>query len=221
MKQTIPWWVRQALKHTQETYGFLFEKGYEYFTADVIDLGRQVTLRKQDVFIRIEEVRGEEEVYFRMGTPPPDEFTDIGSVIYAATGDNLPRWQSSQPKVLAQYLDRIEAYFAGEYLKNKDGLRAAQEEYYAAFSPGEVVLPPEPVELPPEPKIIPILYYPLMGMIFLLIFGALATLYMVLLDRFLAAFSWDPGLLGICIGAGLLPLALGMMFLFWSQIKKR
>jgi hypothetical protein len=159
----------------------MLERGYEVFSVEDYDLGWQVMLRKQDLFTRIIRSRGEEEIYFRMGTQPPDEFTDIGSVIYAATGDKIPRWESSDSKVIEQYLNKIETYFEGEYVKNKDGLRAAQEEYFAAFSQGGVVVPPEPKEKP-------ILHYPLMGIIILLILGALTTLCMVLLDRLFSAF---------------------------------
>jgi hypothetical protein len=188
MKQKPPWWVQKALEYLRKTYGFLFEKGYEFFSAEPIELGRQVTLRKQDVFVRIAETRGEEEIYFRMGTPPPDVFTDIGSVIYAATGDKIPRWESSNAKVLAQYLDRIESYFEGEYLRNKDSLRAAQEEYYAAFSQPEIVVPPEPEATSAASKRIPLLHYPLMAIILLLIFGGVVTLCLVLVDRLFAVF---------------------------------
>lgn len=173
--------VQKALKHINETYRFLFEKGYQVFSAQDIDLGWQVVLRKQDIFISIREMRGEEEIFFRMGTPPPDEVVDIGSVIYAATGDKIPRWESSDPKVLEQYLDKIEIYFKGEYAKNKDRLQAAQREYFAAFSQGGVVVPP-------EPKGKPILHYTLMGVIILLILGALITLCLVLLNRWFLAF---------------------------------
>jgi hypothetical protein len=220
MKQGTPWWVRNALKHIREMYSILFEKGYEFFSAEPIDLGRQVTLRKQDLFVRIEESRGEEEIYFKMGTPIPDEFTDIGTVIYAATGDKIPRWESSNPKVLAQYLDRIETYFAGEYVQNKDSLQAAQKEYVEAFWPGGVGVLPEPEILPSKPKIIPILHYPLMGMILLLLFGALTTLYMVLLDRLFSAFSLDADTYGILMGVVSLLFAVGTMLLFWRQRKK-
>ena len=188
MNQNTPRWVQKALEDNRNTYGFLSEKGYEFFSSGVIDLGQQVKLRKQDVFVRIEEVRGEQEVYFRMGTPPPDEFTDIGSVIYAATGDKIQRAESSNPQVLAQYLDRIEAYFTGEYLKNTDSLRAAQEEYYASFVQAEVVAPPELHEISTERKKIPILHYPLMAIILVLIAGGLITLCLVLVDRLFAVF---------------------------------
>jgi hypothetical protein len=143
----------------------------------------------------------------------PNEFTDIGSVIYAATGDKIPRWESSDTKVIKQYLDKIENYFEGEYVRNKDSLRAAQEEYYAAFSQGAIVSPP-------EPKVIPILHYPLMVMILLLLFGALTTLYMVLLDRLFSAFSLDADSYGIFMGVVSLLLAIGTMLLFWRLRKK-
>ena len=181
MKQTNSRAVRDALKSIHATYGFMLERGYEVVSAEDYDLGWQVVLRKQDLFARIIRSRGEEEIFFRMGTQPLNEFTDIGSVIYAATGDKIPRWDSSDIKVIEQYLDKIETYFEGEYVRNKDSLRAAHQEYFAAFSQGGVVVPP-------EPKAKPLLYYPLMGIIILLILGALATLCMVLLDRLFSAF---------------------------------
>jgi hypothetical protein len=98
MKFDTSRYMQKALKHVQETYGFLFERGYEVFSAEVVDLGWQVVLRKQDLFIKVLNVREEEELYLRMGTPPPDEFTDIGSVLNAATGDMIPRWESSSPR---------------------------------------------------------------------------------------------------------------------------
>ena len=176
MKQTNSRAARDAVKSIHGNYGFMLEKGYEILSVEDYDLGWQVVLKKQDVFAKIIRSRGEEEIYFRTGTQPLDEFTDIGSVIYAATGDKIPRWESSDTKVIRQYLDKIENYFEGEFLRNKDGLRAAQKEYFAAFSQGGVVVPPEP-----ERK--PIFYYPLLGIILLLILGALITLGMVLLDR--------------------------------------
>src|SRR5215211_4475477 len=100
MKQTNSRAVRDALKSIHDTYGFMLARGYEVVSAGDYDLGWQVVLRKQDVFARIIRSRGEEEIYFRMGTLPPDEFTDIGSVIYAATGDKIPRWESSDTKVI-------------------------------------------------------------------------------------------------------------------------
>jgi hypothetical protein len=181
MKQTTSRAAQDALKSINENYGFMLEEGYEVLSAEDYDLGWQVLLKKQDLLARIIRSRGEEEIYFRMGTQSPDEFIDIGSVIYAATGDKIPRWESSDTKVIRQYLDKIESYFEGEYLRNKDGLRAAQEEYFAAFSQGRVASPP-------EPKVIPILYYPLMGIILLLIIGALTTLCLVLVDRLFTIF---------------------------------
>ena len=198
MKQTNSRTVRDALKSIHENYGFMLERGYEFVSADDYDMGWQALLRKQDVFAKIIRSRGEEEIYFRMGMQPPDEFTDIGSVIYAATGDKIPRWESSAIKVIKEYLEKIESYFEGEYLRNKDGLRAAQEEYYAAFSQ-EGVVPrtaeeeyyaefPERRVVPPESKGKPIFYYPLMGIILLLILGGLATLCLVLVDRLFSPF---------------------------------
>ncbi len=181
MKQTNSRTVRDALKSINETYGFMLERGYEVVSVDDYDLGWQVVLRKQDLFAKIIRSRGEEEIYFRSSTQPTEEFTDIGAVIYAATGDKIPRWESSEPKVIQQYLDQIETYFRNEYVKIQDGLQTAQKEYFAAFAQGKVVVPPEP-----ERK--PIFYYPLLIIILLLILGALVTLGMVLLDHFFSVF---------------------------------
>jgi hypothetical protein len=196
MKFDTSRYIQKALKHVHETYGFLFEKGYEVFSAEVVDLGWQVVLRKQDLFIKILNVREEEELYLRMGTPPPDEFTDIGSVLNAATGDMIPRWESSSPKVLEQYLDRIETYFAGEYVENKEGLRTAQEAYYvkndsllrAEQEKYSAAFPQGKVGSQPEPKATPVLHYPLIAIILVLILGGLITLGLVLADRLFAAF---------------------------------
>jgi len=165
----------------------MLDRGYEVFSVDDYDLGWQTVLRKQDVLAKIIRSRGEEEIFFRTSTEPFDEFTDIGSVIYAATGDKVPRWESSEPKVIERYLDKIETYLAGEPVRNKDGFRTAQKEYYATFAQGTVALPSEPVA-PPESKKKPFLYYPLMVIIILLILGALATLGLVLVDRLFSPF---------------------------------
>ena len=176
MKETRSRAVQDALYSINTNYGFMLERGYEVVSADDYDVGWQVLLRKQDLFARIIRSRGEEEMYFRTVTQPSDEFTDIETVIYAATGEKIPRRDSIDIQVIKQYLEKIESYFAGEYVINKDSLRAAQQEYYAASSQGGVVVPPEP-----EAK--SILYYPLMAIIILLILGGLITLGMVLVDR--------------------------------------
>src|SRR5688572_16888263 len=174
MKETRSRAVQDALYSINTNYGFMLERGYEVVSADDYDVGWQVLLRKQDLFARIIRSRGEEEMYFR--TQPSDEFTDIGTVIYAATGEKIPRRESTDIQMIKQYLEKIESYFAGEYVINKDSLRSAQQEYYAASSQGRVVVPPEP-----EAK--SILYYPLMAVLILLILGGLITLGMVLVDR--------------------------------------
>lgn len=221
MKQSSSRNMPKGWKYVNQPYRFLFERGYEFLSLEGIDLGRQVVLKKGDLFLKIEEVREEEEVYFRMGPPPPDEFTDIGTVIYAATGDKLPRWESSNPQVLDRYLDRIEAYFQGEYRRNRDSLRTADAEYAAAFAQGGVVAPPVPQAEPEaEPGGIPILHYPLLVVIILLIFGALMTLYMVLLDRLFSAFSLDADSYGIAMGVLALLLAIGTMLLLRRRRKR-
>jgi hypothetical protein len=187
MKQTNPRTVRDAMKSINGTYKFMLDRGYEVSSVEDYDLGWQTVLRKQDVLAKIIRSRGEEEIFFRTSTKSFDEFTDIGSVIYAATGDKVPRWESSEPKVIERYLDKIETYLEGEPGRNKDGFRAAQKEYSAAFAPGAVAVPPQPVATP-EPKKKPFLYYPLMVIIILLILGALTTLGLVLVDRLFSPF---------------------------------
>lgn len=212
MNQTTSRAVRDALKYINETYGFMLERGYEVFSVEDYDLGWQVLLRKPDLFVRILRTRGEEYVSFRTSTQPPDEFIDIGSVVYAATGEKIPI-SGNDSKELQKYLDKIETYFEGEYVKNEDSLRVAQKEYRETLPPVEVISPK-------EPGIIPILHYPLMVIIILLLFGALTTLYMVLLDRLFSAFSLEADSYGIFMGVGSLLLAIGTMLLFWWQRKK-
>lgn len=190
---------RDVLKHIRENYGFMLERGYELVSVDEYDLGWQAVLGKEDVLARIIRSRGEDEISFRTAAQSPDEFTDLGSLIHAATGEIIPRWESSDIRVIRQYLERVEDYFKAGYLRNKDSLRVAQEEYFAAFSQSGV--PPRTAEeefyaefpqagvlMPPEPKRKPLLYYPLMGVIILLILTGLATLGMILLDRLFSPF---------------------------------
>lgn len=176
MKDTKSRAVQEALHSINLNYTFMLERGYEIVSADEYDLGWQVLLKKQDVFARIIRSRGEEEIYFRQASQLPDEFTDMGSVIYAATGEKIPRQESSDIRVIKQYLEKIESYFAGEYVSNQDSLQAAKQAYSATFSQGRVVVPPAP-----EAK--SILYYPLIGILIVLILGGLITLAMVLMDR--------------------------------------
>lgn len=119
MKETNSRAVQDALKSINANYRFMLERGYEVVSADDYDLGWQAELRKHDLFARIIRSRGEEEIYFRTGMQPSNEFTDIGTAIYAATGEMIPRWQSSDPKVIQQYLEKIESYFASEYVPTK------------------------------------------------------------------------------------------------------
>lgn len=59
-----------------------------------------------------------------------------------------------------------------------------------------------------------------MAIVLLLLFGALLTLYMVLLDRLLAAFSLEADSFGIFMGVIPVLLAIGTMLLFRRQRKK-
>ena len=66
--------VQGGLKYINETYGFLLERGYQVVSAEDIPVGWQVVLRKPDLVVRIERSRGEEEIFFRTSSQPPDEF---------------------------------------------------------------------------------------------------------------------------------------------------
>ena len=197
MKQTNPRTFRNVVKSINATYGFMLARGYEVISVDDYDMGWQAVLQKQDLFAQIIRSRGEEEIFFRPGTLPPDEFIDSGSVIYAATGDQIPRWESSSPKVIEQYLDKIETYFVGEYVRNKEGLRAAQKvisdaswkAYYETVGRAEEEAASQRAAVvPPDPKGNPIIDYPLKIIIIVLILGAVVTLCMVLLDRLVSLF---------------------------------
>jgi len=212
MKQTASRAVRDGLKYINETYGFMLDRGYEIFSAEDYDVGWQVVLRKPDLFVRILRTRGDDYVSFRTSIQPIDEFIDIGSVVYAATGEKTPI-SGSDSKQLQKYLDKIETYFEGAYVKNEDSLRVAQKEYRETLPRVEIISPT-------EPEIIPIVHYPLMGIIILLLLGALIAFYMVLLDRLLSAFSLDPDSYGIFMGVVSLLLAIGTMLLFWRRRKK-
>jgi hypothetical protein len=209
--------VQDALKYVDEAYGFMLEKGYEVFSAKDIPMGWQVVLRKQDLFVRILQMRNEEEVHFHKTTQPPADFglddfgsgkfVDMGSVVYAATGEIIPTSYGSHEKDLQKYLDKIETYFEGEYVINEDSLKAAQKETLEAISPK-------------EPKTIPILHYPLMGIIILLLVGALTTLYAVLLDRLFSALSMDVDAYRPVMGMVSLLLAIGTILAFRRRRKK-
>lgn len=65
-----------------------------------------------------------------------------------------------------------------------------------------------------EAKIISTLHYPLMGMVILLLCGALTTLFMVLLDRLFSAFSMDDDIYRAGIAIVSLLLAIGTILVF-------
>jgi hypothetical protein len=180
MKQTSSQAARDGLKYIHEAYAFLLERGYQVLSAEDADVGWQIVLGKQDLFVSVFHSRGDDYVSFRTSMQPPAELNDLGSVVFAATGEKIPLYGSDAQK-LQLYIDRIETYFAGEYLRNPDSLRAAREAYR------EPIYKVDPIVEEKEKKI-PILYYPLMGIILLLIFIFLATLFGVLLDRLFTVF---------------------------------
>lgn len=212
MKPTNSRAVQDGLKYINETYGFMLERRYEVFSAEDADVGWQVVLRKPDLFVKILRTRGDDYVSFRTSAQPPDEFIDIGSVVYAATGEKIPI-SGNDSKELQKYFNKIETYFEGEYVKNEDSLRVARKEYRETLPRVEVINPK-------EQRRISILYYPLMGIILLLLFGALTTLYMALLDRLFSAFSVDADSYGIFMGIVSILLAIGTILIFRRWTKK-
>ena len=214
MKQTTSQASQTSLKYINETYGFMLERGYEVVSVDDIPAGFQSMLSKQDLVVRILRARGEDDVSFRMRTQPLEEFFDIGSVVYAATGEKIPLPSYDDlSEELQKYLDKIETYLQGEQVKTLDDLRVAQKEYREALIPAQVASPQ-------EPKIIPILYYPLMVTIILLLFGALTTLYAVLLDRLFSTFLLAADSSTLIVGVFSPLLAIGTLLLFRRRSKK-
>lgn len=212
MKQTNSRAVQDGLKYINEKYGFMRERGYEVFSAEDYEVGWQVVLSKPDLLVRIIHTRGDDYVSFRTSTQPADEFFDIGSVVYAATGEKIPL-SGSDSTELQRYIARIETYFEGAYVNNEDRLRIAQKEY-------RETLPRVEITSPKEPEIIPILHYPLMVIILLLLFGALATLFMVLMDRLFSAFSLNPESYVLFTRIVPILLAIGTVLLIWRPKKK-
>jgi len=213
MKQATSRTVQHALKYMNETYGFILERGYEIVSLEDIPVGWQAMLRKSNLVVRISRARGEDDVSFRSSTQLPDEFFDLGSVVYAATGEKIPLSSYGDlSKELQKYLDKIETYLQDEQIQIQDSLRVAQKEYRETLIPVQV-------ESPKEPTIIPVLHYPLMVMVILLLFGALTTLYAVLLDRLFSAFSLGADSSTLFMGVVSPLLAIGTLLLFRRRSK--
>jgi hypothetical protein len=209
--------VNEGLLHLRKTYGFLLAKGYEVLSAEAEDAGAgwRILLGKGDLIIRIRRTFRGETVYFHSAAQRPAEFTDVGSAIYAATGERIPVSYEGYARELQKYLERIEAYFETDYPRDPDRLGAARQEYLKT-PPGSR---PQSrswagAALPREPVRFPILYYPLMAAILLLLFLALTTLYAVLLDRLFASFSLDSDVYTPFMGAGAFLLSIGTLLLF-------
>ena len=214
MKQINSWSYQNAMKYINETYGFMLERGYEVVSVDDIPAGWQIVLSKSDLVVRILRARGEDNVSFRISTQPLEEFFDIGSVVFAATGEKIPLSSYDDlSEELQKYLDKTETYLQGEQIKTLDNLRVAQKEYRETLIPAQVASPQ-------EPKIIPILYYPLMVMIILLLFGALTTLYAVLLDRLFSTYLLGADSSTLIVGVFSPLLAMGTLLLFRRRSKK-
>lgn len=204
-------WVLQD-ENFNEHFGFMFEQGYEVYSAEKSADGIvwEVVLRKQDLFVKVYAERGSIDISFRTNTQSSDEFTYIGSVVYASTGEKIVPsiyWgMEEHAKLLQKHLDKIEAYYGSEFVKNENNLNSVQKEYHEAISPKDA-------------KIIPILYYPLMWIVIILLVGVLTTLYMVLLDRLFSVLSFDADAYRIVMGVVSLLLAVGTMLLFRRRKK--
>lgn len=187
MKQTSSRTIKYVMKELHARYEFMLEKGYEVISVEDAEVGWQAMLRRGDLLAMILHTRGDDYVSFRAATEPPQEFTELRGVIYAATGEIVP-WSGDDTKELQKYLDRIETYFAEGYVKNPDGLRAAANVYRESLPKFEPVIPAGP-GIPKEQKKNPILNYLMTGIILLLIFFFLATLCGVVVDRLFAVFT--------------------------------
>jgi hypothetical protein len=219
MKQTSTGAVGDGLKYISKDYGFLLRRGYEIHAVEDAEVGWQVVLRKADLYMRILHSRGDEYIFFRSATQPPDEFTDMEIVVSVITGEKASISLESPVNDLKRYLDRIESYFAGEYLRNPGGLRAARDEHDASLPKPEWVLAAEPSRQK-ESKRFPFLYYPLMAIVLLLLFIVLMTLYMALLDRLFSALSWEPDSYGMFMGVGAILLSIATLLLFRRRRQK-
>jgi LPXTG-motif cell wall-anchored protein len=218
MQQTSSRAVRDGLKYISKDYGFLLRRGYEIHAVEDVEVGWQVVLRKADLLMKILHSRGDEYIDFRSATPP-DEFTEMGIILSVITAEKISISLESPVNDLKKYLDQIESYFAGEYLRNPDALRVAREEYYASLPKPEWVLPVDPVRQK-EAKRFPFLYYPLMAIVLLLLFIVLTTLYMILLDRLFSALSWDPDSYSMFMGVGAILLSIATLLLFRRRRQK-
>jgi hypothetical protein len=210
VKEGYSWVLPDALQSIHKEFGFMFEQGYEVYSAkDDPNAGWpvwEVILQKQDLFVRLYAERGVlEDLSFRTTAQPPDEFTDIIVVVHALTGKqwvpSISNRTKSYADLLRKHIDKIEAYFGGESVKIRDSIRTAKKEYRQAITPK-------------QEKIIPILHYPLMAMIFLLLAGFLTTLYMVLLDRLFFALSIDADIYRTGIPIVAILLAIGTILVF-------
>jgi pilus assembly protein TadC len=219
MGQTSSRAVRDGLKYISKDYGFLLRRGYEIHAVEDAEVGWQVVLRKADLFMRILHTRGDDYVYFRSAAQPPAEFTEMEIVLSVITGEKISISMESPVNDLKKYLDQIEAYFAGEYLRNPAGLRTAREDHFASLAKPEWVLPVDPVRQK-EAKRFPFLYYPLMAIVLLLLLIVLTALYMILLDRLFSALSWDPDAYSMFMGVGAILLSIATLLLFRRRRQK-
>ena len=213
------WILQDARRTINQHFGFMLARGYEIYSAnDYPEANKptwEVILRKQDLLVRIyAERRRVEEVSFRTSAQPADEFGGIASVVYALSGGKIvPNFFGGTKgfaDLLQKHLNLIEAGF-GNYVKNGASMQVAQKEYLKAISHETEY---QQTISPIEAKIIPVLHYPLMAIILILLVGAFTTLYMVLLNQLFSASSTS-GILGIVS----LLLAIGTVVMLRRLIK--
>jgi hypothetical protein len=218
MKQTSSRTDRYARKEIHDRYGFMLERGYEVVSVEDVPAGWQAALRKTGLVVKLYWARGEEDVSFWTDALPPDEFFGIGSVVYAVTGEKIPlKSYDDLSGELRKYLDTIEKYFQSEPVNMRDSLKAAQEQYHAELISGAAATA-EAVHSK-EQKRIPILHYPLLAVVLLLLFGVLTTLYMVLLERLPSFFSTEADFFTPYVGVGAALLAVFTLLLLRRWIK--
>jgi hypothetical protein len=211
MKQKSSRIMRDGSKYAQEKYAFMLARGYEIVSVEEGFVGWNITLRKAELFVKIEHTRGDDFISFRTATQPPQEWTEIGSVVYAATGEMTSHAEDDNGK-LQTYLDRIEAYFEHEFARDPDRLAAARTAYRAT-------LPKVEPAVRKESKRIPILYYPLLAVVLLLLFGGLTTLYLLLLNGLFSTLSLETGPAGSFMAAGAILLAIGTLLVIRKWVR--
>ena len=123
-----------VLKDIKEHLGFMFERGYEIYSVnDYPNAGwpvREVILKREDLFVKIYEERGELELSFGS---PSHGYINVGSIIYFLSGGKEIigdfAGMKKYAKLIQQYVDEIESGCRDDYSRFTEDIRSAREKY--------------------------------------------------------------------------------------------